>query len=243
MGLLGALALVGAWAMLTAASTPAEVSPETSATIAPALEPAKAGGAATFRLHIEFSGGSFGVPAQVSREVLHLPARLRFIDQGVGICSRARLVARGARGCPKRDRVGAGHALMEVHAGASNITEEANLLAFLGPSHNGVPTIEVMGQGETPLEERVVLSGTFAPDQAPFGEALTLPIPPIPTVPLEPNASTISATIAIGVRRHGKVEVGVVLPRRCPAGGLPFAAEFSYENGTTSHTTARVGCH
>jgi hypothetical protein len=235
---------VGAPAALTAAPAPAEeVSAETSATISPALVPAKAGGAATFRLSINFSGGSFGVPAQVSREVLHLPAGLRFVDHGVGICSRARLVARGANGCPKADRVGRGHALMVVHAGAANISEEASILAFLGPSQNGIPSIEVMGQGETPLEERVVLSGTFAPDQAPFGESLTLPVPPIPTVPLEPNASTLSTTITIGVKRHGKVAVGVILPRKCPAGGLPFAAEFSYENGTTSHTTARVRCH
>jgi hypothetical protein len=238
--------LVGAPAVLSAAPALAEevtVSPETSATISPALMPAKAGAAATFRLTINFSGGNFGVPAQVSRVVLHMPAGLRLVEHGVGVCSRARLVARGAQGCPKADRVGAGHALMVVHAGAANITEEANILTFLGPSHNGIPSIEVMGQGETPLEERVVLSGTFAPDQAPFGESLTLPVPPIPTVPLEPNASTISTTMTVGVRRHGKVAVGVILPRKCPAGGLPFAADFSYENGTTSHTTARVGCH
>jgi hypothetical protein len=251
-GLLTALALgtapaargMGLGALGAAPALAAEqVSRETSATFSPSLLPAKAGQGASLKLRIEFSGGNFGVPAQVSRVVLHLPAGLRFVDHGVRACPKARLIAHGARGCPASERVGTGHALTEAHLGAANNEEQTNISAFLGPSTGGIPSIELVSQGETPLEERVVLNGIWAPDQAPYGESLSIAVPPIPTVPLEPNASTISMSVTIGVKRHGKVVVGLILPHKCPAEGLPFGAEFSYENGTSSHTTARVRCH
>jgi len=251
-GLLTALALgtvaaaAAAAAGLGTGAAPAlaaEVSPETSATISPALLPARAGQPALLRLRLEFSGGNGGLPAQVSREVLRLPAGLRFVDHGVRACSKARLLAHGAGGCPASERIGTGHAQTEAHLGAANTGEQTNISAFLGPSTNGIPSIELLSQGETPLEEHVVLDGSWAPDQAPYGERLSIAVPPIPTVPLEPNASTLSLSVTIGAKRHGKVAVGVVVPHNCPAEGLPFAAEFSYENGTSSHTTARVRCH
>ncbi len=34
----------------------------------------------------------------------------------------------------------------------------------------------------------------------------------------------------------------VLLPTSCPTGGFPFAAEFTYENGSTSTSTATVPC-
>jgi hypothetical protein len=219
------------------------VSSETSATISPALIPAKAGQVASLRLGINFSGGNSGLPAQVSREVLRLPAGLRLVNHGVRVCPKARLLAHGARGCPASERIGTGHSLTEAHLGAANNEEQTNISAFLGPSTGGVPSIELLSQGETPLEEHALLDGVWTPDQAPYGERLSIAVPPIPTLPLEPNASTISISITLGVKRHGKVAVGFILPRKCPAEGLPFAAEFSYENGTSSHTTARVRCH
>ena len=69
-------------------------------------------------------------------------------------------------------------------------------------------------------------------------------IPAIPTIPLEPDASTVSFSLTIGgaaVRKHHNPNT-VVLPSHCPAGGFPFAAEFTYEDGSTSSTTATVPC-
>lgn len=237
-GLLTALTLSAAPALARAEET----GPATKTTIAPALSPAKAGAVATFKFAIKFAGGEFGVPPQVTRVALHMPVGLNFVLRGLKTCSKARLLAHGVKGCPAASRIGRGHALVEVHAGASNVPEEAEVFAFAGPPHHGIPSIELLGQGETPLEERVVISGIWQPDSGKFGEQLVFSVPPIPTVPLEPTASTISLSVKIGVKRHGRTAVGVVLPRHCPSGRLPFAADFSFEGGTSTHSTAAVRC-
>lgn len=238
-GLLTALTLSAAPA-LAQAEEPAV--PATKATIAPALSPAKPGAIASFKFAIKFAGGEFGVPPQVTRVVVHMPAGLRFALRGLKSCSKARLLAHGVKGCPAASRIGRGHALVEVHAGASNVPEEAEVWAFAGPPHHGIPSILLLGQGETPLEESVVISGTWQPDSGQFGERLVFSIPPIPTVPLEPTASTISLSVKIGVKRRGRTTVGVVLPRHCPSGRLPFAADFSFADGTSTRSTATVRC-
>lgn len=238
---LAGLALAGAALCAAPASAPAEEPPTTS-TISPALLPARPGASAGFKITVKFAGGEFGMPSQVTHVTLHMAAGLRYQVHGLKVCPGARLKAHGLRGCPADTRIGAGHALMGAHLGASNITEEAQIWAFLGPVRNGLPSIELLGQGETPLEESVVLTGVWQRDQAPYGARIDFSVPPIPTVPLEPSASTISFSLEVGGARHAHGRAAVILPRKCPAGGLPFAADFSYANGTSSRSTARVPC-
>lgn len=229
-------------ALCAAPTTAAAEEPPTTGTFAPALLPATPGAHAGFKITVKFAGGEFGMPSQVTHVALHMPAGLRYQVRGLKICPAARLKAHGLGGCPADTRIGAGHALMGAHLGASNITEEAQIWAFLGPAHNGLPSIELLGQGETPLEESVVLTGVWQRDQAPYGARIDFSVPPIPTVPLEPSASTISFSLEVGGARHAHGRAAVILPRKCPAGGLPFAADFSYANGTSSRSTARVPC-
>jgi hypothetical protein len=124
------------------------------------------------------------------------------------------------------------------------IAEDINLGVFLGPLRNFQPTFEVLGEGSTPLQERVVLSGTVIPDHAPYGEELAMSLPPIPTLPLEPEASMATLTLTVGTRAH-RLPRGantVVVPGSCPAGGFPFAAELSYADGTAGSPLATAPC-
>ncbi|HEY5045337.1 MAG TPA: hypothetical protein VII53_05725 [Solirubrobacteraceae bacterium] len=216
---------------------------ETTATIKTAFSPDRLGAQAAFAFTVHFSGGEFGAPSPVRRAVLHLPPGLRMHIPSLRDCTRAHLQARGARGCPARSQIGSGHALADVHAGSELEPEEATVWAFLGPLQNGNPTIEILGQGYTPLDERVVVTGAVLPDRAPYGEELVMSIPPIPTIPLEPDASVVNFSLTIGGMRFKAHNPNtVVVPSHCPAGGFPFAADLTYADGTTGVATTTVPC-
>jgi hypothetical protein len=243
------LTLGGALPAAEGASSTPHFAPEppppeaTTATIRPSFSPNKLGAKAAFTFAVRFNGGELGVPSPVRRAVVHLPPGLMMDIPKLRSCSKSRLRARGASGCPARSEIGTGHALADVHAGGTVESEGAVVSAFVGPPQGVNPTIEILGQGYSPLDERVVITATALPDKPPYGEKLEMSIPAIPSIPLEPNASTVSFTLTVGganLRRRNPNTV--LLPSHCPRGGFPFAAEFGYEDGATSTATATVPC-
>jgi hypothetical protein len=217
---------------------------ETSATIAPSLDPSRLGAEGALVFDIHFTGGEFGVPAPVRRSVLRLPAGLGIEMPELRSCAPSRLRSRGVRGCPAQSEIGHGSALAETHVGSQILTENIALSVFLGPLGSIQPKLEILAQGYTPFEERVVLQGTVILADAPFGEELVLSIPPIPTLPLEPDASILSLSLTLGSDGpHRARDANTVLvPSSCPPGGFPFAAEFTYAEGLGSSAMTTVAC-
>ena len=178
------------------------------------------------------------------RAVLRFPAGLGIEIPHLRSCSIARLRARGPSGCSAQSELGHGHALAEALAGSQLISENISLWLFLGPFHNLEPTFEILGQGFTPFDERIVLTGTVVPDNPPYGEDLVLSVPPIATVPLEPDASIVSMSLTVGTNKppHPAEANTVVVPSACPASGFPFAAEFTYADGSSGSAFAKSRC-
>lgn len=228
------------------AQPPAQIPllPTTSATITPSLSPDRLDAKATLTFAIQYAGGAFGVPAPVRRSVLQFPAGMSLDIPDLLSCSASRLRARGASGCPVQSEIGTGHALMEVRAGTEIITEDVALWAFLGPPANLQPTFEILGQGYTPLDERMVFTGSALPDHPPYGEELVLSIPAIPTLAFEPDASIASFSLTIGAGRQHRTRGAntVLVPSSCPVGGFPFAAEFTYADGSSGSALATAMC-
>ncbi len=235
-----------------AGGAPARAS--TTASLTPSFVPDRLGarGAVTLALHYkgEF-GGTAGpsltdplVPEPVSRVVVRFPAGMGPDIPNLRGCAPASLRARGARGCPASTRMGGGRALTEIHPSTVSVTEGIALQAFIGPVHDGRSTLEILGLGYTPLEERLVITGEMLFGHAPYGEELVMTVPPIATLPMEPSASTVDFTLTIGSPRPGAggARNTVIVPRRCPAGGFPFAAEFTYADGSTSSARAAAPC-
>jgi hypothetical protein len=214
----------------------------TSASISTSLSPDRPGARAALTFTISYTGGEFGVPSPVRGSVLRLPSEMSLYVPSLTSCPAARLRAHGVSGCPARSRIGTGRARVEIHAGSQIVSEYVSLSAFLGPPDNLQPTFEILAQGYTPLEERLVLSGSVYDDRAPYGEALMLSIPPVPTLPLEPDASIVTFSLTVGAGGRQREHSSVLVPKRCPTGGFPFAATFTYANGSTSNATAKVPC-
>jgi hypothetical protein len=219
--------------------------PSTSASIEPSLSPdrLRARGALTFTIH--YAGGELGVPSPVRSAILDLPAGLTLDMPVLSSCSETMLLAHGVKGCPAQSEIGTGHAVVIGNlGGAGPIAEHVTLWAFLGPPRNLQPTFEILGQGYAPLSVKMVLPATALPGRAPYGEDLAMSIPPIPTVPNEPDASVVSFSLTIGTSaRHRKQRSATVaVPSRCPRGGLPFAAAFTYADGSRSSSLATIPC-
>ncbi|MBA3807907.1 MAG: hypothetical protein H0X28_05885 [Solirubrobacterales bacterium] len=237
-------AWAAAGALILCATLTGSARAATSATLAPRLTPERLGAKAAMRLTIHFAGIGGGLPSPVRRAVLRLPAGLTLDVPHLRSCSSSRLRSRGAGGCPAKAALGRGHALVEAIEGSQSIAENVSLWAFLGPLHNLQPTIELLAQGFSPLQEEVVLDGALLPTDPPYGEALTLVIPAIPTLALEPDAAIVTFSLAIGTPGRGRPRGGntVRVPAHCPKSGFPFAAEFTYADGSLASASATVPC-
>jgi hypothetical protein len=231
-------------ALLACVALAAPAQAQTSATITPSFSPDRPGAKAALTFTIQYTGGEFGIPSPVHKSVMLFPAGLTLDLPSLRSCTAARLLAHGPSSCPAQSKIGRGHALAETTAGAQLITEEVNVWAFIGPPQNNEPTLELLGEGTTPVPGQVVVTGTVLPAHAPYGEELVIPIPPVPTLPSEPDVSMVNLSLTIGASpRHRPRNANTVLvPARCPTGGFPFAAEFTYADGSTGSAFATAPC-
>jgi hypothetical protein len=239
-----ALVAAKAWGAPLGAATVVPARAATSASILPTFSDDRLGARSSLTFTIHYTGGASGVPAPVRRSVLRFPAGLSLELPVLDSCAPVRLRKRGARGCRPQSKLGHGSALVEARAGSQRLTENVSLSIFLGPPHNLQPTFEILAQGRTPFDQRVVLNGSMLTDQLPYGQALSILLPPIRTLTFEPDASIVTFSLAIGAseRRRGIASDAVIVPSSCPAGGFPFAAEFTYADGTSGSATATVPC-
>jgi hypothetical protein len=232
-------------ALLVAAAFAAAAAPArgaTSATIATSLSPDRLGARASLTFTIHYADVDAAVPSPVRRSVLRLPAGMSLYVPSLRSCTAARLRASGVGGCPARSQLGAGHALVETQEGSQIIAENVALHAFLGPPDNLLPTFEILAQGYTPLDKRTVFGGSVRSASPPYGEELAMSTPPVPTLPLEPDASIVTFSLTVGASGRPRDHSSVLVPSSCPAGGFPFAAEFAYADGSTGSAVASIPC-
>ena len=225
-------------------ATSATLTPEaTTAALTPTLAPNRPGAKGALTLALQYTGGEDGVPSPVHRSVLSLPAGLTLEVPSLRSCSAARLQAFGPKGCPPQSLIGHGHALAKALAGSNVIEEQVALWAFIGPPQGSNPTLELLGEGSTPVPASVVITGTVVPAHAPYGEQLVIPIPPVPSLPSVSETSLANLTLTIGTGGpHPARGANTVVVPRCPAGGWPFAAAFTYADGSSGSTVAKQPC-
>ncbi|HEU0251351.1 MAG TPA: hypothetical protein VFR48_11575 [Solirubrobacteraceae bacterium] len=216
----------------------------TSASIAASLSPNRLAARSALTVTVDYRNEALGEPSPVVKAVVRLPAGMSLDMPSLHSCTAARLMTHGASGCPQRSQLGHGHALAETLDGSQTLRENISLRVFLGPPENLSPTFYVLAQGTTPVQEQLVFSGSVRSDVAPYGERLAMSIPAVPSLPTEPDASLANLAITIGSntrgRSHGLASIRV--PHSCPAGGFPFAAEFTYLEGARGSALTKIPC-
>jgi hypothetical protein len=241
-----AAALLASASVALTCAPPARCEP-TSGSQAPAIaatfHPDRLGATGALTVTIDLAAGGIGNVPPLGQLVLRLPAGLGVEIPHLHSCDPRRLRLLGVSGCPAASRLGVGRALAQAQLGSQLLGESLSLWIFLGPLRNLQPTFDLLAQGYTPFDERMVLSGTVLPDAPPYGEDLVLSAPAISTLPLEPDASIASMSLTIGSsKRSGREANATVEPAHCPAGGFPFAAELTYAGGSTQEVSTSAPC-
>jgi hypothetical protein len=249
-----AAALVACASVSIATATAAPVSEQAS--LHASFSPDRLGASTTisFGFHLQTATGL--APPPLTSVVLHMPAGMNYTltTLGLAICRPAALQAQGLKGCPPNSRLGSGSALVEVPFGSGSGHEIPEIQAVSGPpTSSGDMTVLFYANGQTPVFAQLVFEGEVLPDGGAFGSQLATTVPLIPSVPNGPDVSIVNVDATIGPSGltyykhvHGHLRsfhpLGIGVPERCPRGGFPFSASFTFQDGSQARAAATVPC-
>ena len=222
-----------------------------SATLNATLTPERLGQGTTLGFGFQIIAPAGKVPPPLTELEVSYPGNLGIGLSGLGLatCSAATLETPGPEGCPADSRMGFGTALAEIPIGPEIIRETGKIAIVRAPTQNGHISLLLFASGVSPVDADIVFPGMLLSAPSPFGGRIHMNIPHVPSLPEAPDVAVVEVHSTIGPehltyyeREHGKLVAynpqGILLPDRCPRGGFPFAAEFTFQDG--SHASART---
>jgi hypothetical protein len=167
-----------------------------------------------------------GKPSPVLNTVVHLPKGMKYGFKYFPTCNPSKLESGGLKGCSKKAIVGKGNLTADGRP-VVDTPVNGTVTAFNGTKSGGKARylLYVIPELSSPL----VLVGTLS------GNTLTIPVPAVPTLPGQPNATLTSFKIKTGgtvkVKKKGKTRKYSYLtnPKKC-SGGYTWTFDFTYEN-------------
>jgi hypothetical protein len=247
--------LAAAVAVALGAAVPATSQASPSARLEVALVPEQLGRDTTIEFGFRIQGPHGTVPPPVTKIALSYPAGFGIVTSGLGLqsCRETSLEEVGVEGCPSQSLMGYGTATGDIQIGPEVIEESGATAVFMAPFQNGDIALQFYLNAEDPLAAQLIFPGLLLPARAPFGGDLTITVPLIESFPDGPDVALVRLRSTIGPlgityydRIHGKFVPyhpnGILLPRRCPRGGFPFAAAFTFAAGAETTAHAAVPC-
>ena len=176
-----------------------------------------------------------GKASPVTKTVVHLPKGMKFGYKAFAKCNPAKLSSRGISGCPKKSIVGKGN----LTADGRPVVETpvtGSVTSFNGTYSGGKPRYLLYVIPE--LSSPIVLVGSLR------GTTLTIPVPLIPTLPGQPNATLTKFFVKTGGKtKKGRKKINYLTnTKKCPRGGYAWKFDFTYENGETLSPTDTAPC-
>lgn len=236
-------------------ATPAAASAGSSATLSASFAPERLGRRTTLSFGFQIHGDGGRVPPALTAVDLSYPNYLGIALSGLGlaVCAEATLQAAGPTGCPANSVMGRGTARAEIALGPEVVRESAPITILRASNQEGHIAVLFSAIGTLPLAAGVVFPGVLLPAPAPFGGLLSIAVPLIPSVPGAPNVALVQLRSTLGPsgivyyeqvagRTLAYQPPGILLPNSCPAGGFPFAADFSFEDGSHASAATSVPC-
>lgn len=217
--------------------------------------PDRLGASTTIGFGFTIGSTTGGLPSPLTHVSLRMPKGMNYVTTtlGLSICKPESLVAKGLSGCPPNSRLGYGSAFVEVPFGTASGHEIPEIAALMGPPHEGNIVVLFYANGLAPVYAQIVFAGELLPGEGAFGGNLDTSIPEIKSVTNGPPVSIINVNSTIGPARltyykhvHGKLvgykPQGISLPTKCPRGGFPFSAQFTFLDGSQVIATHSVPC-
>jgi hypothetical protein len=238
-----------------AACLPATTQATQSVKLTATLTPDRLNQGTTIGFGFQITTPAGNVPSPLTAITVRYPGNLGIALSGLGlvVCHRASLEASGPTGCPADSRMGYGTALAEVPLGPEIIHETAQVTIFRGPEQDGHLALLFYAIGASPVDAQIVFPGLLLPASAPFGGRIGVNIPLVPSLPEAPDVAVVKFSSTLGPRHityyehhDGKTisyhPTGLILPNTCPRPGFPFAAEFTFQDGSHAKAHTTVPC-
>jgi hypothetical protein len=176
-----------------------------------------------------------GKASPVFNTVVHLPKGMKMGYKYFPTCNPTKLETGGVKGCSKKAIVGKG----KLTADGRPVVDTpvgGSVTAFNGTKSGGKARylLYVIPELSSPL----VLVGSLS------GTTLSIPVPAVPTLPGQPNATLTDFSITTGgtVKKKGKKYSYLTNPKKCPKGGYVWKFDFTYENGEKLSPTDAAPC-
>lgn len=252
-----ALAVAAPGVVMPSAAAPLAVAPPAAvkARLHASFSPDRLGASTTIGFGFTLHGPGGMTPPPLTSIVLHMPAGMNYLHSTLGLatCTKAQIVAHGSRGCPVDSLLGSGSSYVEVPFGKTNGREWPQIEAFNGRPHHEHTVVLFYVNGLMPVFAQLVFKGELLPDRGIYGTKLKVTVPLVESITDGPDVSIVRVHATLGPkhllyrgRAHGRVHYfhphGIEVPRHCPKGGFPFAADFTFQGGLTAEAMTKVPC-
>jgi hypothetical protein len=220
-----------------------------SAKLHVAFIPERLGRSTTLEFSAQIAVPDGRVPPPLTELNVNYPGSLGIAvgELGLATCSKKRLEALGAGGCPADSRMGEGSATAEIPIGPEILKETAKVAILRAPEQEGHLALLLYATGEDPVFAQIAFPGPLLTSPPPYGASIHIDVPLVPSLPDGPDVSVVHLQATLGPlgltyyeQIHGKrvayKPTGILLPHKCPLDGFAFSATFSFLDG--SHTTS-----
>jgi hypothetical protein len=123
----------------------------------------------------------------------------------------------------------------------------------MGPPRQGKLVVLFYASGLDPIPAELVFEGELLTGSEVLAGSLNIAVPLVASIPDALPVSILSVQATIGPshltyyrRLHGRTVAfhpeGVSVPTRCPRGGFPFSASFSFVDGSIATAKSVVPC-
>ena len=173
-------------------------------------------------------------PFATKTTVVHFDKNLKFGGKYSKTCS-ADKVSSNNTACPKGSKVGTGSAT----GVALGLTENLTVTAYNGPRGN---KIELLVDGQSPLQIHSVIEGKLQSDSGLYGQKLVVAIPEALQQPAPGAFATLvqfDTTINRVLGKKKKPYVGI---QACKDKQVSLGVDYKYTDGTSKSTSTTTKC-
>lgn len=229
---------------------------QTTAQLHASFQPYRLGERTTLQFEFAFSAATGEDPPPLIEMQLRYPRGINFFLNNLGIrrCAETVLEASGPAGCPRDSVMGYGVVRTGIVLGDTPVEESSPITILRAPERDGHLALLFFAEGTQPVVTNVIFSGVLLSAAEPFGGKVQIGVPLVATLPGAPYVSVLHLHATIGPEHltyyHDVSGVslafrpqGILLPPSCPrSDGFPFAANFTFSDGTHALAETTVQC-